>query len=88
MRWMNLEPVIQSEVSQKEIGNYHSLMHIYRIYKNGTEEATFNATMQKQTYRIDLWTWTWTYRLMDIPFPGIEGHMERVTWKLTLTYVK
>ena len=31
MRWMNLEPVIQSEVSQKEIGNYHSLMHLYRI---------------------------------------------------------
>ena len=31
MRWMNLEPIIQSEVSQKEIGNYHSLTHIYGI---------------------------------------------------------
>ena len=29
MRWMNLEPIIQSEVSQKDI--YHILMHIYRI---------------------------------------------------------
>ena len=30
-RWMNLEPVIQSEVSQKEKDKYHILMHIYRI---------------------------------------------------------
>ena len=31
MRWMNLEPIIQSEVSQKEKVKYHILMHIYRI---------------------------------------------------------
>ena len=31
MRWMNLEPVIQSEVSQKEKDKYHILMHIYGI---------------------------------------------------------
>ena len=31
MRWMNLEPIIQSEVSQKEKDKYHMLMHIYRI---------------------------------------------------------
>ena len=31
MRWMNLEPIIQSEVSQKEKNSYHILMHIYRI---------------------------------------------------------
>ena len=31
MRWMNLEPIIQSEVSQKEKDKYHLLMHIYRI---------------------------------------------------------
>ena len=31
MRWMNLEPIIQSEVSQKEKGKYHTLMHIYGI---------------------------------------------------------
>ena len=28
MRWMNLEPVIQSEVSQKEKNKYHILMHM------------------------------------------------------------
>ena len=37
MRWMNLEPIKQSEVSQKEKNKYHILTHIYRIYKNGTE---------------------------------------------------
>ena len=38
MRWMKLEPIIQSEVSQKEKDKYCILTHIYRIYKNGTEE--------------------------------------------------
>ena len=28
MRWMNLEPIIQSEVSQKEKDKYHILTHI------------------------------------------------------------
>ena len=56
MRWMNLEPIIQSEVSQKEKDKYNILMHIYRIQKNGTEEFIFRAAMEKQTQRIDLWT--------------------------------
>ena len=31
MRWMKLEPIIQSELSQKEKHQYSILMHIYRI---------------------------------------------------------
>ena len=31
MRWMNLEPTIQSEVSQKDKDKYHMLMHKYGI---------------------------------------------------------
>ena len=31
MRWMNLEPIIQSEVSQKEKEKYCILTHTYRI---------------------------------------------------------
>ena len=54
MRWMNLEPLIQSEVSQKEKDKYHILMHIYGIQKNGSEEF---IGMEKQTQRIDLQTW-------------------------------
>ena len=30
-RWMNLEPIIQSEVSQKEKEKYYILTHIYGI---------------------------------------------------------
>ena len=34
MRWLNLEPVIQSEVSQKEKDIYHSLRHmVYLLHK-------------------------------------------------------
>ena len=29
MRWMNLEPIIQSEISQKEKDNYCILIYIY-----------------------------------------------------------
>ena len=31
LRWMNLEPIIQSEVSQKEKDKYCILTHIYEI---------------------------------------------------------
>ena len=49
MREMNLEPIIQSEVSQKEKDKYHVLTHIYGIYKNGTEEFICRAAVEKQT---------------------------------------
>ena len=49
MRWMKLEPIIQSEVSQKENDKYHILMHIYRIKKGGTEEFISRAAVEKQT---------------------------------------
>ena len=47
MRWMNLEPIIQSEVSQKEKDKYYILMHIYGIQKSDTEEFIYMATMEK-----------------------------------------
>ena len=49
MRWMNLEPIIQSEVSQKEKDKYHILTHIYGILKSGSEEFIYRETMEKQT---------------------------------------
>ena len=36
VRWMNLKPVTQSEVSQAEKNKHPILMHIYGIQKNGT----------------------------------------------------
>ena len=53
---MNLEFIIQSEMSQKE-KEYCNLPYVYEIQKNGTEEFTYRATMEKQTQKIDLWTW-------------------------------
>ena len=49
MRWMDLEPVIKSEASQKEKDKYHILTHIYRIWKNGTEEFIYRTIVEKQT---------------------------------------
>ena len=53
MRWINLELIIHSEVSQKEKDKYCSLMYIYGIQKNGTEESIYRAAMEKQSWRID-----------------------------------
>ena len=36
-RWMKLEPIIQSEVSQKEKHQCSILTHIYGIYKDGND---------------------------------------------------
>ena len=50
---MNLEPIIWSEVSQKD--KYNLLTHIYGIQKDGTDEFICRAVMEKQTQRTDLW---------------------------------
>ena len=47
---MNLEPIIQSEVSQKEKDKDHILTHIYGIYKDGTDEFIYRAALEKQIY--------------------------------------
>ena len=49
MRCVNLEPIIQSEVSEKEKDKYCILMHIYGIQKNDTEEFIYRAGMEKET---------------------------------------
>ena len=37
---MNLEPITQREVSQKEKDKYHVLMHIHGIQKESTDDPT------------------------------------------------
>ena len=54
LRWMYLEPVTQSEVSQKQKNKYHILPHIYGIHRNGTHEPICRAGTERQT--VDLWT--------------------------------
>ena len=48
MRWMNLEPIIQSEVSQKEKYKYCILVYMYGIQKDGTDEIIRRAALEKQ----------------------------------------
>ena len=49
MRWMNLESIIQSEVSQKEKDKYHILTHIYGIQKDDTDGPSCMAAMEMNT---------------------------------------
>ena len=54
--WMDLESVIQSEVSQKEKNKYRILTHIYEIWRNGTDEPICRAGIETEMYGTDLWT--------------------------------
>ena len=46
--WMDLETVIQSEVSQKEKNNYHILTYVCGTYKNGTDEPVCRPEVETQ----------------------------------------
>ena len=48
MRWMKLEPIIQSEVSQKEKYQYSILMHIYEIWKDGNDGPICETAKETQ----------------------------------------
>ena len=56
MRWMDIESVIQSEVSQKEKSKYRLLTQICGIQENGTDEPISRAVIETQTWRTDMWT--------------------------------
>ena len=45
---IDLESVIQSEISQKEKNKYHILTHICGIWKNGTDEPICRAGIETQ----------------------------------------
>ena len=49
VRWMDLESVTQSKVSQKEKNKYRMLMHIYVILKSSTDEPSGRARIKRQT---------------------------------------
>ena len=48
MRWMKLEPIIQSEVSQKEKHQYSILTHIYGILKGGNDDPICETAKETQ----------------------------------------
>ena len=45
---MKLEPIIQSEVSQKEKHQYCILIHIYGILKDGNANPIFKTAKEAQ----------------------------------------
>ena len=56
MRWMKLDPIIQSEVSQKDKHQYSILTHIYGILKDGNDNPICKTEKETQMYRTDFWT--------------------------------
>ena len=56
MRWMKLEPIIQSEVSQKDKHQYSILTHTYGIWKDGNDNPICETERETQMYRTNLWT--------------------------------
>ena len=55
MKWMDLEPVIQSKVSQKEKNMYCLLKRICRVQKNGIDDLICKAEIETQTQRTNIW---------------------------------
>ena len=82
MRWINLQPIIQSEVSQKEKYQYLIATHIYTPSRKMVLMNLFAGQQWRNRHREQ----TYEHR--------VEGrketvrYMERVTWKLTPPYVK
>ena len=56
MRWLKLEPIGQSEVSQKEKHQYSILLHTYGIQKDGNDNPIYKTEKETQMYRTDFWT--------------------------------
>ena len=53
---MKLEPIIQSEVSQKEKHQYSMLTHINEIKKDGNENPVCETAKETRMYRTVFWT--------------------------------
>ena len=51
MRWMKLEPIIQSEVSQKEKHEYSILMHIYMEFRKMVTMTLYARQQKRHRYK-------------------------------------
>ena len=54
--WMDLETVIQSDISQKEKNKYRRLTLICGIQKTGKDELVCKAEIETQMQRTNVWT--------------------------------
>ena len=56
MRWMKLETIIHSEISQKEKHQYSILTRINGIEKDGNDNTICQTAKEIQIYRTVFWT--------------------------------
>ena len=74
MRQMNLEPIIQREVSQKGKYQYSILMHLYGIQKDGNDDPIHEMEKAMATQSKTLaWKIPWTEEPGGLPSMGLLG---------------
>ena len=73
MRWMNLEPIIQSEVSQKEKDKYHITLStkvqlvkalVFPVVTYGCESWTIRKAEHRRSDAFELWCWRRLLRVL------------------------
>ena len=55
MRWMKLEPVIQSDISQKE-KQHSTITYIYELWKDGNGNPVYETAKETLMYKTVFWT--------------------------------
>ena len=78
MRWMKLEPITQTEVSQKEKHQYSILMHIYGILKDGNNNPMYETEKETLMYRTVLWSllvWERVGRFRRMALKHVKYHV-------------
>ena len=79
MRWMKLEPIIQSEVSQKEKHQYSILIYIYGIQNDGNNDSIWEIAKETDEKN----------RLLDSVGEGEGGVIWENSFKICIVlYVK
>ena len=53
--WMDLESVVQSEVSQTDKNKYHILTRLCGINKNGADEPVTRTGIERQMWSRGVW---------------------------------
>ena len=53
---MKLEPIIQSEITQKDKHQHSILKYVYGIQKDGNYNAICKTEKETQIYRTEFWT--------------------------------
>ena len=71
-----LEPIIQSEVSQKEKHKYSILTNKYGIYKDGNDNPVYETAKETLMYRTVLWNlWERVGRFGRMALKHVKCHV-------------